>query len=631
MVRTSHLRRLFALALLLALALAGLGVRLVVLQVFHHEKYRKIAEDNTQRLFLREPRRGDILDAQGNPLATSFPVKRLFANPRYLGHHYGEVARILAPVLRCDEVALAQRLKPIVHTDEKGLLVTNSYVNLKQKISLERWQQVTQAMLQLTFDLDETKLSRTERRSYQTLRRYAIYARDDQQRIYPSQNLASHILGFAQEQETEINNTSIHELAGRDGIEAWLDDKLRGVRGWRMTEIDGRKREIVVSREQEVEPRPGLNVLLTLDMVIQEIVESQLVEAVKKHSPVSASAIVVRPRTGEILAIATLPNFDPNNPGASPADFRRNRVISDIMEPGSTFKIVVVAAALHEQIVRLTDTFDCEQGRFYYQGKVLRDDHPHGVLNVENIITKSSNIGAAKIGIKLGEHRLYGYVRSFGFGDRTGLTLGGEVRGIVHPVKNWDRLTISRIPMGHAISVTPLQMIMAMCAIANEGRLMRPMLVSRLQEQNGEVVAQYSPQIVRQVIGEGAAQQMVAALKTVVSTNGTGSKAMLEHYTVGGKTGTAQKAGPGGYVPGKYIASFIGFFPADAPEVCISVVLDEPQKGYYGGQTAAPIFKNIAEQVAQYLKLRPDRGEAPSEGEEPTAPNRFNTVLAREP
>ena len=309
--------------------------------------------------------------------------------------------------------------------------------------------------------------------------------------------------------------------------------------------------------------------------------------------------------------MATLPNFDPNNPGAASADARRNRVIADVAEPGSTFKIVVVSGALNDGVVRLSDTFDCENGRLFYAGRPLRDHESYGVLSVENIITHSSNIGAAKIGIKMGESRLYDYIRNYGFGTPTGLPLRGEIGGIVHPVKKWSKVSIAQIPMGQGIAVTSLQTIMAMCAIANKGVLMRPMLVDRLEDRDHLVVAKYSPQRVRRVISEAAAEQMVTALKTVVSPQGTAPKAVLAHYTAAGKTGTAQKSGgPAGYLKDKYYASFIGFFPADNPELCISVVMDEPKHGYYGGQIAAPIFKQIAEAAANYLNIRPEDGEA---------------------
>lgn len=610
MVKPKHLRRLLLLASLMSLVFLGLAARLVALQVVKHEKYRKIAENNTQSFALREPKRGDILDINGNPLATTFPVKRIFANPSFLGRHYVEVARVLAPLLNYSEAELITKLNPLkLHSS--GAVTTNMYANLHRKISMEQWQQVTQAMAEIVLSVDETKLTRSQKQFYSALKHKAIYSVDDQQRYYPSKNLAAHLVGFVQEDEKEFNETSYTEIKGMDGIERWLDSKLKGVRGWRVTETDHRKREITVYREQEVEPKPGLNVVLTIDMVIQSIVEQQLAEAVKKHSPASVSAMVVRPNTGEILAMATLPNFDPNEPWAFKPDVMRNRMVTDQVEPGSTFKIVVVSAALNEGLIGLKDTFDCEHGRMSFMGKILRDHEPYDVLPVEDIIMKSSNIGSAKIGMKLGEERLHRYIKAFGFGARTDIGFSGEVRGTVHEVKNWDKLAISRIPMGQGIAVTQIQMMMAMCTIANGGRLMRPMLVDRLQDQNGQIFARYHPQMVRQVISESAARQTVQALKKVPTKEGTAIKAKMEHYTVAGKTGTAQKAGGGRYLDGKYVSSFIGFFPADAPEVCISVILDEPKNGHYGGQTAAPFFKEIAEQIANYLKIKPDIEEVP--------------------
>jgi cell division protein FtsI/penicillin-binding protein 2 len=322
--------------------------------------------------------------------------------------------------------------------------------------------------------------------------------------------------------------------------------------------------------------------------------------------------------------MATLPNFDPNNLSGDEKSVaaRRNRVISDIAEPGSTFKIVVVSGALNDGLVTPTDVFDCEHGRFLYAGKVLRDHESYGPLTVEQIITKSSNIGAAKIGIKMGEPQLYHYIRDFGFGTRTGIPLGGEVYGSIRHWTNWTKLSISRIPMGHEVAATPLQMVMAMCAIANNGWLMRPMLVKN------------SPQRVRQVVSETASRQMVAALKTVISPAGTGAKAKLEHYTLAGKTGTAQKIVNGAYSNEKFFTSFIGFFPADDPELCISVVMDEPKNGYYGGQAAAPVFKQIAERAANYLNIRPDTSEETPLSETITSASANlagKTVLVRSP
>jgi len=594
------------LALLLVAAFAGLGYRLVDLQVLRHDQLLVKAQENTQRTLLMAPRRGDILDSRGNLLATSIFVKTVCADPSLIGDRYVEMARVLAPLLKISESWLTERLKPrTIRLDARGEPVFDKHVVLKHKVKVEEWKQIQQILTSQTFGLGPGKLTRAGKVFLSNLQQKAIFTEEDQLRIYPNQALAAHVLGYigATEQGSE--------LVGVDGIEKTFEAELDGARGWRQTEKDKRGRELVALRQQDVEAHDGLNVVLTIDSVLQHIVESELAAAMQKHMPISISGIVVRPRTGEILAMATLPTFDPNNlsNGVKEVDARRNRVISDIAEPGSTFKIVVVSGALNDQIVKLTDSFDCERGRFLYAGKVLRDHESYGVLSVENIITKSSNIGAAKVGIKLGEQRLYHYMREFGFGTRTGIPLLGEVNGIAHPTKEWSKLSIAQIPMGQGVAATPLQMVMAMGAIANKGWLMRPMLVNRLEDSDHQIVVKYSPQRVRQVISEAAARQMVTALKTVVSSNGTAPKAVLDHYTVAGKTGTAQKAEHGVYVSGKYFSSFIGFFPADNPELCISVVMDEPRQGYYGGQTAAPVFKQIAERAANYLNIRPDNIE----------------------
>ena len=608
MTPTQH-KKLFALAILLVAAFFGLGYRLVDLQVLRHEELLAKARTNTSYTLLPEPRRGDIRDVRGNLLVTSVPVKTVCADPVFIGPYQASVAHAIAPILEVDERELAQRLRPRLLQNDKGETVTNRYVVLNRKVKPEQWQQIRAALTNISFGVDEKKLPRAQRKFLQTVRASSVFTdrQEDQLRVYPNEALAAHLLGYVGMAERQLNGKPVLETVGKDGIELAFDEHLRGVRGWLLTETDRRRRELVAYREQDVKPRPGLNVVLTLDAGLQNIVESELAEAMKKHTPISASAIVMRPRTGEILSIATLPSYDPANPGASLPDAWRNRVIADIAEPGSTFKIVVVSAALNDGIVTLGDRFDCENGRFAFRGKILHDHERYGLLDVEHIIIKSSNIGAAKIGIKLGDDRLYYYMRAFGFGERTGIPLVGEVAGIVHPVKTWNKLSISRIPMGHEVAVTPLQMVMAMGALANQGVLMRPMFVDRLEDDRGQVVAKYSPQPVRRVVSPEAARQIVTALKAVVSSEGTAQKAALDHFVVAGKTGTAQKAIAGVYVPGKYFSSFLGFFPADAPELCISVVLDEPKKGYYGGQTAAPIFHNIAERAANYLSIRPDR------------------------
>ncbi len=614
------------LACFLGLAFAGLCARLVVLQVHDHVKYRAVAE--RKKVYLREPRRGDILDINGNPLATSVPVKKVFANPRFLGSHYADVARVLAPILEINREELTAKLRPVVlRTNEYGMPLTNGWVNLKKKVNLEKWLQVTQALAALQLGIDESTLTPSQKRNLAAFRQKGIYAEDDQQRVYPAGSLAAHALGFVLDEDEEFNDTSLTEIVGKYGIERWFNHHLRGVRGWRLSETDHRRRELVVYRQQEVEPRPGLNVVLTLDMVIQGIVENAVAEAMRKHNAKAVSAMVVRPGTGEILAMAVLPTFDPNRPGEADMSALRNRIVADTYEPGSTFKIVPIAAGLQENLVRLSDTINCENGLWYYAGRPLKDHGHYGVITVETIVGKSSNIGTAKVALMLGQDRLYRYVRAFGFGQKTEVTLDGEVSGILYHPRSWDKLKITRIPIGQGIAVTHIQMMMAMCAIGNKGKLMRPMLVSRLEDQNGQVFAQYHPQVVRQVVSERIARETVKALKLVVSTNGTAQRARLDNYSVAGKTGTAEKPLNGAYTD-EYVGSFVGFFPADNPEVCISVVIDEPDKetGYYGGLTAAPVFKTIAEQTAKYLKVRPDREES---GGEIAGKGGLNTAAVR--
>jgi len=620
MTNRIQMRRLAWLTLLLGAAFAGLGYRLVDLQVLRHDELAAKAQKKVETKLQLKAHRGDILDVKGKILATSITVKTVGADPTLLGNRQADVARVLAPLLQQPERTLCELLTPKLRPNENGEMVPVRWVKLKENVPVDNswdlqrgarettWLQIQAAMKNLSFGIDEKKLSRADQQFYQRIREKAVYAVDDQLRMYPNQRLAAHVIGY------------LEDDAGKDGIERMLNEKLAGVDGWRATEVDRLRHEVVTRREQDVEPRDGLNAVLTIDSVIQNIVESELADAMAKHTPISISGVVVRPRTGEILALATLPNFDPNR---RPESFGalRDRVITDFNEPGSTFKIVVISGALNDGVVRLTDSFDCEHGHFFFANRTLHDHESYGVLSVQEIITKSSNIGAAKVGIKLGANRLYDYIRDFGFGEPTGIPLPGEVSAAhyVKPVSEWKKVSIAQIPMGHGICVTRLQMVMAMCAIANNGVLMRPMLVDRLEDRDHKVAAKYAPQRVRQVISEGTARLMVKALKTVVTPEGTAAKAALEHYTVAGKTGTARKVENGHYVE-KYFASFIGFFPADNPELCISVTLDEPKGGYYGGQVAAPIFKQIAERAAKYLSIPPEDPQLPSLTESMGAP-----------
>ncbi|MEK7707451.1 MAG: penicillin-binding transpeptidase domain-containing protein, partial [Verrucomicrobiota bacterium] len=332
-------RRLLLLAILLGAAFAGLGYRLVDLQVLRHDELRAKATQNTEREIFREPRRGDILDAKGNLLATSVFVKTVCADPVLVGNRQAEVARARAPLLQTGESELYRRLLPRLRQNGKGETVTNRYVVLKHKVPVETWEKIRAGMSQLSFGVDEKKLSKAQQAFFRDLRAKAIFTDpvDDQQRVYPNQSLAAHVLGFVGLDDREVGGSRVIETSGKEGIEFALNAKLSGVRGWRVTEKDRRGRELVALRDQDVEPRDGFNVVLTIDSVIQHILESALADGMEQHTPISISGIVVRPRTGEILAMATLPNFDPNSPGSAPPDARRNRVIADVVEPGSTF------------------------------------------------------------------------------------------------------------------------------------------------------------------------------------------------------------------------------------------------------------------------------------------------------
>ncbi len=593
---------------LLALGFAVVAAQLINLQVVRHVELSREVLANTQREFVQAPRRGDILDANNNILATCVPVKTISINPSLIGGLQPAVARMLAPFLHTNEEALIKKLTPTVTRNTAGKWETNGlrYVRLAKNMPEDTWQKMYVAMTNLTFGVVETNLPKAQRIFLNNLRYHALAADAEQMRVYPLGSLAGQVVGFPRvEETTNAAGRAVSQIIGCEGVEYALQKQLSGVAGWRSTSRDKKNLELVSLRDEDVPARDGLDVVLTIDTVVQHIAEAALAEAMVKHSPKSATCVVMRPKTGEILAMASLPNYDPGQPNTISTN-TRNRVINDVVEPGSTFKIVVVSGALNEKIVSLNDSFYCEEGHFAYAGKILHDHEAYGNLTTEGIITKSSNIGAAKIGIRLGEENLFKYAWNFGFGQRTGIPLLGEARGFLYPVKSWSKVSLAQIPMGHGVAVTRLQMIQAMAAIANRGWLMRPMLVKQLQRHNGAVVQTYQPERVRQVVGDEACKDMVTALKTVVLKGGTSPEAALKNYEVAGKTGTAQKAEHGVYVPGKFISSFIGFFPADNPELCISVVLDEPKEGHYGGKVCGPVFKDIAEQCAGYLNIPPD-------------------------
>ena len=611
------------LALVVA-AFVGLGFRLVDLQVWRHGELAALAEKGSQEKIPQAARRGDILDANGNLLATTVPVKTVCANPSLIGNQQAAVAHALAPLLQINEADLFQKLQPRLIKNSKGQMVTNQYAVLQRKVSDETWQKISCAMTNLPLAVDQSKMSKTERVNFKNfafnLRQYAVFGEDDQLRVYQNGPLASHVLGFV---GTRQNTNNISELFGYDGIEKSFDEKLEGASGWRVTGMDSRKNELTQLRDEDVQARDGLSVVLTIDTAVQNILETEMAAAMREHSPASITGIITRPGTGEILAMASFPNFDPNNLQTINSTNEPDRLISDVMEPGSTFKTIVISGALNDRVVSLNDTVFCEDGVFHYGGITLHDaEHDHfGNLTVEQVLEKSSNIGASKIGIRLQPQRLYDYMEHFGLGAATGIPLPGEVsaRQFVRPPDKWGKYSIAQIPMGQGVAVTRLQMVMAIGAIANGGVLMRPMLVKRLQDEDGNIVQKYEPQAVRHVISEETAREMVEALKTVVSDEGTAPQARLADYTVAGKTGTAQKVVDGKYSDNKFVISFIGFFPADNPQICISIVMDSPKEGghAFGGALCGPVFHNIAGRCASYLNIPADENLQPHNPPQP--------------
>ena len=602
-------RRLVVLTIMVGLCFVGLGCRLADLQWARHDEFVRAAEEQQEHVYYREAPRGDIRDRRGQLLATSIPVKRICVDPSIMKMQRAEIAHFLAPLLHTNEAALLSAFNR-TRLNELGKSVPAQYAVLKNKVPVDEWDRIHAALSnEFVRVAAASKLKKREERELGLAWTRAVYDEDDQIRDYPNGQLAAHVLGFTGFREVVAKGRTNSLVAGVEGIEATFDDKLHGARGWVRTRTSSGRRELYMFREQDVESRPGLNVVLTLDTRVQQIAEEELAAAVAKHLPQSASVIVVRPRTGEILAMVNMPTFDPNQFGKTKdPNARRNRAITDTFEPGSTFKTVTLAGALNDDIVRLGDMYNCENGAFLFAGKILHDHEHYGVLSVEDIIAKSSNIGTAKVAIRLGQQRAFQYIWDFGFGQRTGVPLAGESPGILPRLKDWKPIHISRIPIGQGVAATPLQMAMAMAAVANGGVLMRPMLIDSLVDDKGQTVFKYQPAALRRVIKEDTARVTTQALKSVVEKTGTAAKAALEHYTVAGKTGTAQKVVNGEYSHEKYTASFIGYFPADNPELCVAVSVDEPNKkyGYYGGQVAAPVFKRIAERSANFLNIKPD-------------------------
>ena len=419
-------------------------------------------------------------------------------------------------------------------------------------------------------------------------------------RSYPNNELGAHVLGFVDDQNQ-----------GMAGMEKEMDKMLSGVPGERLVERDARHNEIAGYQTPETPAVDGYDVTLTIKIPIQHVVEDELDQIVQTYQPHGAYIIVMNPKTGEILAMGSRPNFDPNDHKTFTREGIEDRCITDTVEPGSIFKIITLSAALNEGLVTLDTPIFCENGSFFYGGKELRDDEKEGTLPVEEVLAKSSNIGFAKIALNyLHEDKLYKYATQFGIGQRTNLfTQQGESPGILRPVSKWSALSITRIPMGQEVGATPLQMVDAMCVVANGGRLMAPQLASKVTDSAGQVVKAYEPRLIRQVISPEVAEEVAKALHQV-TIDGTAKDVKVNGYSFAGKTGTAQKFVDGAYSHTQFVSSFIGFLPAEDPAFVALVMVDDPQtKHYYGAEVSAPVFADMARQIAQILNIPEDQPE----------------------
>jgi len=548
------------------LLFSAFSFRLIYLQMIKHDQYAGLA---AEKHVIKQPifaERGTILDANNEVLAHNVPVETIVADASRL-NEVDATVDLVSEELKLPRGEVSDKL----HSDRR-------YIVLKREVAKANADSLRQ------------KLRAKNLRG--------IYFEQDATRIYPNGLMLCHVIGF-----TDFDHRGIQ------GVEGSLDQYLRGQEGYRYIEHNRAGQEIVLYRGQERAPRNGYQVHLTVDLNLQNIVENEIDAAMGKYSPKKATIILMRPQTGEILAMANRPAFDLNQRSEAKPEQMKNRAICDMMEPGSTFKIVTAAAALNEHKFSLDSYIFCESGVWNYGGTPLHDHAAFKDLSVKDILVKSSNIGAAKLAVSLGDQKFYEYIRRFGFGERTGVELPGEIPGLIRSPNSWSKISITHIPMGHEIGVTPLQMATAMCAIANGGKLMTPRIVKSTTTSDGKTVSTLKPIVLRQVISPQTANQIGTALRGVVSDRGTAAAAAVPGFTIAGKTGTAQKVGPhGGYEKGKEVVSFCGYLPAENPQFVGLVVLDDAQtkpEQNYGGTVAGPIFSRIAEKAARYLDLEP--------------------------
>lgn len=553
-------RRLVGLFLIFTIAFGAMAVRLVSLQIVDGPAYAEQAAAQREREELIPARRGAIFDRSGEPLAISVDLQTLWTDPSQVEDPAGTAA-LLAPILERHPAEIQAGLVGSVPGDQ--------------------------------FEYIARRLEPKVARKIERLDLPGLYFLDEPERLYPGTNLASHVLGFV---DTDGKGIS--------GLEREFEGVLQGEAGEIVFEQDPSGQTLWQANFEHTRARPGRAIFLTLDKELQYFTQAALARAAEDYGAESGSAVVMRPRTGEVLAMANVPDFDPNEPGGSEQQSQRNRAVTDIYEPGSIYKLVTLAAALEENVVSPKSRFDVPS-TFLYAGEDFHDSSAHATMNmsVSDIIKDSSNVGTIKIGLELGGKKLLRYIKKFGFGKETGISFPGEAPGIVPAYKDWTPPTIATLPIGQGIAVTPLQMAMAYSTIANGGRRVEPKLIAGTMQASGKV--RPAPRSANnRVVSRKTAEQVTKILTRVVD-EGTGTAAQVPGYLVAGKTGTAQKSdGAGAYAEGSYIASFAGFAPADRPEIAVIVMLDGPTP-YYGGLTAAPTFRTISEFALRHLNVSP--------------------------
>ncbi len=529
------------------------------LQVLQSQRLAAMAERQSQRIVQLIPKRGIIYDRKKEEMAISVEVDSVFAQPGKV-EDIREVARKVAPLLGKKPAGLLSKLK-----GEETFVWLQRGITPEQRRAIERYDFSGVAFLK------ETK------------------------RFYPQEELGVHVVGFAGV-----------DAQGLEGVEVGYDEFIGGEPGYIVISRDALGRSISPQTAPSRQSLDGGDVILTIDKNIQYVVEKELKRAVQACSANGGMALAMNPKTGEILALALQPSFDPNHFSTVPPQIRKNRAVTDSFEPGSTLKVFLLAAALEEQAAAPKEMFFCENGAYTVGGKVIHDAHRHGWLSLADIIKVSSNIGASKVGRKLGRTKLHRYLKNFGFGAKTGVDLPGEVSGFLASPRTWSEVGLANISFGQGVSTTALQLTAALAAVANGGVLMKPYAVKAVLDSNGNFLQENRPKVIRRVISPETAGTVARILKTVMDEGGTGKAARLQGYESAGKTGTAQKALTNGRgYSDKRIGSFFGFAPADNPQVVITIVIDEPQGTSYGGLVAGPAFKAIGEQILPYMGVYP--------------------------